>query len=153
MKTCFYLITFLFLTATTSCTDTTQEDDNKAAKNVMTCQINGRKFIASLAGATLETTLSDGTIQLFGMNGDEVVELLLSNTDANSGASIVGEGGVFYDSESFTIVPEKKAVIDIHHRSADHLEGSFSFQAVNDLVAPTKTIIVTNGTFDVTIEK
>ena len=151
-----YLILFSALLMT-ACEPEGATDD-PGTTSVFTCTIAGKAFNATIAGATVESELSDGTLQLFAMdeNTKMAVELLLDASSAQTGKTVAAEGGISYtdSGRTFAIDPEKKGTVNITFRDKNTVKGTFSFQADEDLLNPGKNLLsVTAGKFDLVIEQ
>jgi hypothetical protein len=131
--------------------------EGEVTKGTLTCLIDGKPFKATFAGATIESKLSDGILQVAGFNDKDAIELILTDKEAKTGASITGEGGVGFNTadagkmKSYVIMPDAPANIKIQNRTATQVSGTFSFTALDDVSGGK--IKVTDGKFDVNIEK
>jgi hypothetical protein len=144
------LFCFLFLSINIGCI---KEDLSSNTKSMLTCTIGGTSFLTSLAGARVENTISIGTLQIVGYDDNgNAVELLLDDKTAISGKNVDAEGGVIFKGKNYAILPEKPGQVTISKRTKTNVSGTFSFNAVQDIINQTGSISVTNGKFDVTIE-
>jgi hypothetical protein len=120
-------------------------------KGLLNCTIDGKSFKATIANASVENNLSDGTLQIVGLNGNDGIEILLDNDLAVTGANLSGEGGVMFNNISYAILPEKPAKVSIIKRTDTHVTGTFSFIAEKDIINPGQGVTVSQGSFDVDI--
>lgn len=134
------------------------ESNTDSNSSIFTCTVAGKAFKATLAGASIEDAVSDGTLQFFAIDekAEISIELLLDEKMAQTGKTLDAEGGVAYTAsgKTYVITPDRKANVNISLRSGDVVKGTFSFTADEDLLNPGKnTISVSDGKFELKIEK
>lgn len=135
--------TVLVLLLTSSSNDLS---DSMVVPN-FTCMIDGNKFDTTIAFAAIENTISDGVIQIIGQKNDDLVELVIDQSEAKNGATIKAEGGLYLNGKTYSV--DDTAIITITKHTAIGIAGTFTMEAVDDYYNPTKTVKVTQGKFDV----
>jgi hypothetical protein len=135
-------------------------EPSEATLGTFSFTANGQTYNANkLAGATTEHKLSDGILQVVGGTDNIMVELILTDAEAKTGATIKCEGGISFNyndmskAKNYIILPNQQGTIKITSRTANKVSGTFYFTAVTDLTGSGNKINVTDGKFNVTIEK
>lgn len=148
---------FLCLLLLYACTQSGTVTQDKAEPGSFSCLLGQAPFRATFTGATIERELSDGTLQLIGMDEKNqiAVEILLDNVLAQAGKTVAAEGGVGYlnSGKSFTILPTQAGSVTITARSGNSVKGTFYFTAYEDAIPSGKNIVVKEGKFDLLIEQ
>lgn len=119
-------------------------------KSSFSCVIDGKSFDAAIAFAAIENQISDGIIQIIGQKNNDVVELVITQSDAKEGASIKADGGLSMNGVTYAIDESAKVVITKH--TATQIAGTFTLEAVDDYFSPTKKVKITQGKFDVAFQ-
>ncbi len=127
--------------------------DTNTSTSTFNCKIDGQYFEDNTAAAIIENQISDGLIQIFATKNDRSVELIFDEKVATPGSTSELEGGVSIAGKSYIIDGEKKGMIKITSRSESNISGTFSFEAVDDLITVTKKVQVSEGNFNVAIGK
>lgn len=127
-----------------------------ADSRIFTCAIDSLPFKASLAVATVEDELSDGVLQLLATDEKNriSIELILRDLEAQSGKTILAEGGIFFEAtgRTYMIDPKEQAKVHITARTGNKVSGTFSFMAYEDLYHAGQSMVsVTEGRFEVEI--